>query len=187
MIAAARPRPHPARAARRQRGRRRRLRRRPRAARRAGCALDAAARLRSSRRPWSARTCSWCTRCSPTTSRVSYVAQVGSRAAPDWVTIVEPVVVARGLDPLLGPDPRRLRRRRHAGRNRDRHPEYMPCAVGVWLAVRRLLRLPDRRPAHPFLTLAAPPADGPGPNPLLQNHVLMIDPPAVALPRATSG
>jgi cytochrome c-type biogenesis protein CcmF len=28
-------------------------------------------------------------------------------------------------------------------------------------------------PANPFTTLASPPLDGPGPNPLLQNHVLM--------------
>jgi cytochrome c-type biogenesis protein CcmF len=37
-------------------------------------------------------------------------------------------------------------------------------------------------PANPFTTLASPPLDGPGPNPLLQNHVLMaIHPPILYL------
>ena len=39
-----------------------------------------------------------------------------------------------------------------------------------------------RPSAQPFLTVPDPPADGPGPNPLLQNHILMaVHPPFLYL------
>jgi cytochrome c-type biogenesis protein CcmF len=58
--------------------------------------------------------------------------------------------------------------------NRQRHPEYVPWATGVWLACAAFFSFLLAGPAQPFLTVPAPPADGPGPNPLLQNHVLMV-------------
>ena len=104
---------------------------------------------------------------------VSYVAQVGSRAVPTWVSIVslwsslEGSILFWGL--VLGAYVVAATRV-----NRDRHPEYMPHAIGVWLACGAFFSFLLAGPAQPFLTVPTPPADGPGPNPLLQNHVLMI-------------
>ena len=64
---------------------------------------------------------------------VSYVAQVGSRQVPTWVSIVslwsslEGSILFWGLVMgayIFGA----------TFSNRDKHPEYMPYAVGVWLA-----------------------------------------------------
>jgi cytochrome c-type biogenesis protein CcmF len=104
---------------------------------------------------------------------VSYVAHVGSRQVPTWVTItslwssLEGSILFWGL--VLGVYV--------AGAlylNRERHPEYMPYAVGVWLACGAFFSFLLAGPAQPFLTVPHPPADGPGPNPLLQNHLLMV-------------
>ena len=65
---------------------------------------------------------------------VSYVAQVGSRSRSHLGRGGEPLVVARGLDPVLGPRARRLHGAAATWAIGDRHPEYMPHAVGVWLA-----------------------------------------------------
>ena len=56
---------------------------------------------------------------------------------------------------------------------RERHREYMPDAIGVWLACAAFFSLLLAGPANPFLTVVSQ-GDGPGPNPLLQNHVLMV-------------
>jgi cytochrome c-type biogenesis protein CcmF len=108
---------------------------------------------------------------------VSYVAQVGSRQVPTWVSFVslwsslEGSILFWGL--VLGAYV--------AGATwatRDRHPEYMPYAIGVWLACGAFFSFLLAGPAQPFLTVPHPAADGPGPNPLLQNHLLMaIHPP----------
>ena len=104
---------------------------------------------------------------------VSYVAQVGSRAVPDWVAVVslwsslEGSILFWGL--VIGA---------YVGiatwANRAQHPEYMPWAVAVWLACGAFFAFLLAGPAHPFATVSPVPEDGPGPNPLLQNHVLMI-------------
>jgi cytochrome c-type biogenesis protein CcmF len=109
--------------------------------------------------------------------RVSYVAQVGSRSVPTWVSFVslwsslEGSILFWGL--VMGAYV--------AGAtwtNRDRHPEYMPYAAGVWLACGAFFSFLLAGPAQPFMTVPHAPPDGPGPNPLLQNHVLMaIHPP----------
>jgi cytochrome c-type biogenesis protein CcmF len=108
---------------------------------------------------------------------VSYVAQVGSRLAPTWVTIVslwsslEGSILFWGF--VLG-----IFVAAATYANRDSHPEYMPYAVGVWLATSAFFSFLLAGPAQPFLTVPNPPADGPGANPLLQNHFLMaIHPP----------
>jgi len=103
---------------------------------------------------------------------VSYVAHVGSREVPTWVTIVslwsslEGSILFWGL--VLGAY--------IAGATwltRDQHSDYMPFAIGTWLACATFFSFLIAGPANPFLTVPAAP-DGPGPNPLLQNHMLMI-------------
>ena len=104
---------------------------------------------------------------------VSYVAQVGSKASPTWVSVVslwsslEGSILFWGLilGAFIAAGTRMLERR---------HPELLPDALGVWLACAAFFAFLLAGPAQPFLTLPNPPADGPGPNPLLQNHVLMM-------------
>jgi cytochrome c-type biogenesis protein CcmF len=104
---------------------------------------------------------------------VGYVAQVGSRTVPNWVAVVslwsslEGSILFWGF--VIG------------GyvwvatwTNRDSHPEYMPWAVAVWLACGAFFSFLLAGPAQPFQSVSPVPADGPGPNPLLQNHVLMV-------------
>src|SRR2546428_9105318 len=107
---------------------------------------------------------------------VSYVAHVGSRAVPTWVSIVslwsslEGSILFWGL--VMG-----VYVAVATWRKADEHPEYMPYAVGVWLACGAFFSFLLAGPAQPFGTIPNPPLDGPGPNPLLQNHYLMIIPP----------
>ncbi len=109
---------------------------------------------------------------------VSYVAQVGSRQVPTWVQIVslwsslEGSILFWGL--VLG-----LYVAVATWANRSSHPEYMPFATGVWLACATFFSFLLAGPAQPFGNTPLPiPTDGPGPNPLLQNHLLMaIHPP----------
>jgi cytochrome c-type biogenesis protein CcmF len=104
---------------------------------------------------------------------VSYVAHVGSTLVPTWVSVVslwsslEGSLLFWGL--ILGAY---IFAATHT--NRARHPEYMPWAVGVWLACGAFFCFLLAGPAQPFQTVPNPPAEGPGPNPLLQNHVLMV-------------
>lgn len=104
---------------------------------------------------------------------VSYVAQVGSRAVPTWVTIVslwsslEGSILFWGF--VLG-----IYIAGATWLNRDQHSDYMPYAIGTWLACAAFFSYLIAAPANPFKTVLSPLSDGPGPNPLLQNHVLMI-------------
>jgi len=103
---------------------------------------------------------------------VSYVAQVGSRSVPTWVTIVslwsslEGSILFWGF--VLGTYVAIA-----TFFTRGRYEEYQPDAIGVWLATAAFFSFLIAGPANPFLTVAVPPLDGPGPNPLLQNHWLM--------------
>ncbi|MEO8379560.1 MAG: heme lyase CcmF/NrfE family subunit [Acidobacteriota bacterium] len=112
---------------------------------------------------------------------VGYVAQVGSKQVPTWVTIVslwsslEGSILFWGL--VLGA---------YIGVatlfTRGRYEEYQPYAIGVWLSCAAFFSFLLAGPANPFHTVLSPPLDGPGPNPLLQNHVLMaIHPPFLYL------
>jgi cytochrome c-type biogenesis protein CcmF len=108
---------------------------------------------------------------------VSYVAHVGSRLSPTWVSVVslwsslEGSILFWGA--VLGAYIVAA-----TWAHRQEHLEHMPHAVGVWLATAAFFSFLMAGPAQPFLTVANPPPDGPGPNPLLQNHVLMaIHPP----------
>ncbi len=108
---------------------------------------------------------------------VSYVAQVGSRQVPDWVAVVSLWSSLEGSILFWGLVMAAYVFAATWG-NRDKHPEYMPYATGVWLVCAAFFSFLTSGPAQPFLTVPNPPADGTGPNPLLQNHVLMaIHPP----------
>jgi cytochrome c-type biogenesis protein CcmF len=104
---------------------------------------------------------------------VSYVAHVGSRSVPNWVSIVslwsslEGSILFWGL--VMG-----VYVAVATWQNRDKHPEYMPYAAGVWLACGAFFSFLLAGPAQPFGTVLSPPLDGPGPNALLQNHYLMV-------------
>jgi cytochrome c-type biogenesis protein CcmF len=104
---------------------------------------------------------------------VSYVAHVGSRSVPLWVTIVslwsslEGSILFWGC--VLG--------FYIAGATwftRHEGTDYVPFALGTWLACASFFSFLIASPAaNPFVTVPMQP-DGPGPNPLLQNHVLMV-------------
>ncbi len=104
---------------------------------------------------------------------VSYVAQVGSLSTPLWVTIVslwsslEGSILFWGF--VLG-----LYIAAATFLTRKDHEEYMAYSIATWLACASFFSFLIAGPASPFLSVAMPPTDGPGPNPLLQNHVLMI-------------
>src|SRR5229473_3164494 len=104
---------------------------------------------------------------------VQYVAHVGSTEVPLWVTIVslwsslEGSILFWGF--ILG-----IYIAATTWINRNDHQEYMPFAIGTWLSCGAFFSFLIAGPANPFLTVANPPLDGPGPNPLLQNHLLMI-------------
>ncbi len=104
---------------------------------------------------------------------VGYVAQVGSREVPTWVTIVslwsslEGSILFWGL--VLG-----LYIAGATWLTRGRHVDYMPFAIGTWLACATFFSFLIAGPANPFITVPNPQPNGPGPNPLLQNHMLMI-------------
>ncbi len=104
---------------------------------------------------------------------VSYVAQVGSRASPTWVTMVslwsslEGSILFWGL--VLG-----IYVAGTTWFTKRRHAEAMPYVLGILLACGVFFAFLIAGPANPFHTIANPPMDGPGPNALLQNHILMV-------------
>jgi cytochrome c-type biogenesis protein CcmF len=104
---------------------------------------------------------------------VSYVAQVGSRSVPLWVSIVsfwsslEGSILFWGC--ILGIYIAIATRSVSAN-----HPDYAPYAIGSWLSTASFFCFLISGPAQPFLTVSPIPFDGPGPNPLLQNHILMV-------------
>ncbi len=103
---------------------------------------------------------------------VSYVAHVGSRSTPVWVTVaslwssLEGSILFWGC--ILG-----IYIAVATFLTRNTHREYMPDAIGVWLSCAAFFSFLIAAPANPFLSVA-PVADGPGPNALLQNHILMV-------------
>jgi cytochrome c-type biogenesis protein CcmF len=112
---------------------------------------------------------------------VSYVAEVGSTQTPLWVTIVSLwssldgsillwCFVLSGYIAVFA--------RATAGR----YPEHSPWALGVSQAIGVFFGFLVAGIANPFAAMETVPLDGPGPNPLLQNHILMvIHPPALYL------
>lgn len=104
---------------------------------------------------------------------VKYVAHVGSRATPLVYTIVslwsalEGSILFWGL--ILGTY---LLAFSIAFRNEQ--SRYVSLALGMMLAVGVFFAFLIAGPANPWTHLSPVPADGPGPNPLLQNHILMV-------------
>src|SRR5258705_11758760 len=83
---------------------------------------------------------------------VSYVAHVGSRSVPTWVSVVslwsslEGSILFWGL--VMGAYIAAA-----TWQNREKHPEYMPYAVGAWLACGAFFTFLLAVPAHPFPTV----------------------------------
>ena len=105
---------------------------------------------------------------------VGYVAKVGSTTTPTWVTIVslwsslEGSILLWGL--VLGASTAAF-----AWQMQKRDPEHASWALGTLLAVGAFFSFLVAGVANPFEPTPAPvPTEGPGPNALLQNHVLMI-------------
>ncbi|HEX6057944.1 MAG TPA: cytochrome c-type biogenesis CcmF C-terminal domain-containing protein, partial [Gemmatimonadaceae bacterium] len=122
---------------------------------------------------------------------ISYVAQVGSRSTPLFYTIIslwgalEGSILFWGLV-LAGFSAVAIRhgvRTAESGRPESPDVERMlPYAAAILLGVGAFFYLLLVMPANPFLAVSPVPADGPGPNPLLQNHVLMaVHPPLLYL------
>jgi cytochrome c-type biogenesis protein CcmF len=104
---------------------------------------------------------------------VKYVAQVGSRATPLVFTIVslwsalEGSILFWGIimaSYLLA----------FCLVHRHEHARYMSLALGTMLGVGVFFAFLIAGPANPFGHIPNPLPDGPGPNPLLQNHILMV-------------
>lgn len=112
---------------------------------------------------------------------VLYVSEVGSLSTPTYFTIVSLWASLNGSilfwGGILGV---------YIGAfllaNGTRHREYMPWTIGMMLANAVFFSLLVASIADPFHPVSPVPADGPGPNPLLQNHWLMaVHPPTLYL------
>ena len=105
---------------------------------------------------------------------VSYVASVGSRSTPLHITIVslwsslEGSILFWGL--VLGIFTAALSILQRRG-----HKDYLAYTLGTLFSIGLFFSFLIAGPANPFSPTPPPvPTDGPGPNPLLQNHLLMI-------------
>ncbi len=112
---------------------------------------------------------------------ISYVAQVGSRATPTFFTIISLWSSLEGSILFWGFV---LAGFTAAATyyTRGRLGVLADYATGTMLATGIFFYLLLIGPANPFLAVSPVPFDGPGPNPLLQNHILMaIHPPFLYL------
>ena len=104
---------------------------------------------------------------------VSYVAEVGSRSTPVWVTIVSLWSSLNGSILLWG-FVLGLAVIGLVESTRDKYPDHTPWALSVALGVGVFFTFLIAGVANPFEAVSPVPEDGPGPNPLLQNHILMV-------------
>lgn len=104
---------------------------------------------------------------------VKYVSQVGSRATPTIFTIVSLWSALEGSilfwGAIMG-----AYLLAFTLTYRKEHGRYMLLTLGVMAAVAVFFSFLIAGPANPWTAIPNPPLDGPGPNPLLQNHPLMI-------------
>ena len=112
---------------------------------------------------------------------ISYVAQVGSRSTPMWISVIslwsslEGSILFWGLI-LAGFTAAVTYLHRH------RDNDLFGIATGTLLLINLFFFILLLGPANPFHEVFPVPADGPGPNPLLQNHWLMaVHPPLLYL------
>ncbi|HUE76733.1 MAG TPA: cytochrome c biogenesis protein CcsA, partial [Longimicrobiales bacterium] len=112
---------------------------------------------------------------------ISYVAQVGSRSTPLLFTVIslwgalEGSILFWGL--VLAGFTAAV-----AYLHRHQDNAMFPVAIGTMLVVGAFFYMLLVGPANPFHAVFPVPADGPGPNPLLQNHYLMaVHPPLLYL------
>jgi len=108
---------------------------------------------------------------------VGYVAQVGSRATPLLYTVISLWGALEGSILLWG-----WVLAMYASAviviNREREGNLVPYAAAVMMGVMLFFAILLAGPANPFHPVFPVPPDGPGPNPLLQNHWLMaVHPP----------
>ena len=112
---------------------------------------------------------------------VSYVAQVGSRSTPLLFTIVSLWSALEGSILFWGVV-LALYAAVVVRMNRHRAGRMVPYAAATLLVISVFFTLLLVGPANPFGVVSPVPDDGPGPNPLLQNHVLMaVHPPLLYL------
>lgn len=112
---------------------------------------------------------------------VKYVAQVGSLSTPTYISVISLWASLEGsilfwggvLGAYVGLTVWSLG---------EKHKEFTPWAVHVLMGIAIFFSLLVSSIANPFAAVANPLADGPGPNPLLQNHWLMaVHPPMLYL------
>jgi cytochrome c-type biogenesis protein CcmF len=123
---------------------------------------------------------------------VSYVAQVGSRSTPLFFTVIslwgalEGSILFWGLV-LAGFSAVAVWYGTHSkaiarGPSAAEVERLMPYATAILLGIGVFFYLLLVMPANPFRLVSPAPLDGPGPNPLLQNHILMgVHPPLLYL------
>jgi len=112
---------------------------------------------------------------------VGYVAQVGSRATPLFYTIISLWGALEGSI-LFWAWVLTLLSALVVFWNREREGSLVPYTTMTMLAVSVFFLILLVGPADPFTLVSPTPADGPGPNPLLQNHILMgVHPPLLYL------
>jgi cytochrome c-type biogenesis protein CcmF len=112
---------------------------------------------------------------------VSYVAQVGSRATPLFYTVISLWGALEGSI-LFWAWVLALYGTLVVWLNRARPGNLIPYTALALLAVSLFFGILLVGPANPFLPVFPVLADGPGPNPLLQNHILMgVHPPLLYL------
>ena len=112
---------------------------------------------------------------------ISYVAQVGSRSTPLFFTIISLWGALEGSI-LFWVWVLSLWAALVVWRNREIPGRLIPYTGVVLLGISAFFLILLVGPANPFGLVTPVPNDGPGPNPLLQNHVLMaVHPPLLYL------
>ena len=112
---------------------------------------------------------------------VSYVAQVGSRSTPLFFTVISLWSALEGSILFWG-FVLAMYTALVVYLNRNQPGKTTPYATATLLVVSVFFLILLRGPANPFRAVSPVPDDGPGPNPLLQNHPLMaVHPPFLYL------
>ena len=112
---------------------------------------------------------------------IGYVAQVGSRATPLFYTVISLWGALEGSI-LFWAWVLALLSALVVFWNRDRDGGLIPFTTMTMLATSVFFLILLVGPADPFTLVSPVPPDGPGPNPLLQNHILMgVHPPLLYL------